>query len=289
MTRRTWHAGAGARRGGREATLADVIETVERTAPETKGELADRLDLSEHYLSDLLRELKSAGVVSKAYVVDRDAVYETADELSALHAGDAPAELREGLRRLDEVTVEQYAAARAALVDEPADLAAEELESLANERCLTVLSELKSFTLTTDWPGNRAAADLAAVAIDMELVGDHACFVSETVANGGIDSAGAVTDRLLDVFDAGLSINDHLGAVLFDCALDRIDALYAEEERVHRELDELFELVTTYDPRTFGDLAAVSRSLERAIYYWVDAAERLVGLLSGVEPDHLGR
>jgi phosphate uptake regulator len=174
-------------------------------------------------------------------------------------------------------------------VDEEPAQSADALESLANERYSAVVSELKSYTLTTDWPGNRAAADLAAVAIDMELVGDHACFVSETVANGGIDSAGAVTDRLLDVFDAGLSINDHLGAVLFDCALDRIDALYAEEERVHRELDELFELVTTYDPRTFGDLAAVSRSLERAIYYWVDAAERLVGLLSGVEPDHLGR
>jgi phosphate uptake regulator len=274
-------------RRDREVTLAEVIETVERHAPETKAEIAETLDLSEHYLSELLGELKSAGVVSKGYVVDREAVYESAAEVSELHGGDAGDDLLDQLARLDETTVDQYAAARDAFAGGDPDLSASQLESLANERCLVVLDTLKSFTLTTDWPGNRAAADLSMVATNMELVGDHACFISETVADREFDSAGVVRERILDVFEVGLTLNEHLGAILYDCELDRIDDLYDAERRVHRELDELFELVTAYEADLFGHLAAVTRALERSVYYWVNSAELAVGLFTGIEPEHL--
>jgi hypothetical protein len=52
-------------------------------------------------------------------------------------------------------------------------------------------------------------------------------------------------------------------------------------------LDELFELVTAYDTDVYGYLVTVTRALERAIYYWVDAAELAVRLHSGVTPDHV--
>jgi phosphate uptake regulator len=275
-------------RRDRQATLAHVIETVERHAPETKAEIAGALDLSEHYLSELLGELKSEGIVSKGYVVDREAVYESAASISELHRGDGGSDdLLDQLSRLDEVTVDQYVAARDAFAGEDSELSASQLESLANERCLVVLDTLKSFTLTTDWPGNRVAADLAMVATNMELVGDHACFISETVADREFDSAGVVRDRILDAFEVGLALNDHLGAILYDCELDRVDDLYAAEQRLHRELDELFELVTAYRADLFGHLAAVTRALERSVYYWVNSAELAVGLFTGLEPDHL--
>lgn len=288
MVRRTWDARMATPRRDREATLAQVIETIDRRAPETKAEIADALDLSEHYLSDLVGELKSEGLVSKGYVVDREAVYESAASVSQLHdLEDGADDLLDQLARLDEVTVDQYAAARDAFAGDDPDLSASQLESLANERCLVVLDTLKSFTLTTDWPGNRVAADLSMVATNMELVGDHACFVSETVADREFDSTGVVQERILEVFEIGLTLNDHLGAILYDCELDRIEDLYAAEKRVHRDLDELFELVTAYESELFGHLAAVTRALERSIYYWVNSAELAVGLFTGLEPDHL--
>jgi hypothetical protein len=36
----------------------------------------------------------------------------------------------------------------------------------------------------------------------------------------------------------------------------------------------------------YGYLVAVTRALERAIYYWVDAAEIAVRLHTGIEPAH---
>jgi DNA-binding Lrp family transcriptional regulator len=277
-------------RRDRDATLAQVIEAIDRHAPETKTELADVLGLSEHYLSELLAELKSAGVVSKGYVVDRQAVYESTSVTSPIHGTDRDSQqLLEKLSRLDAVTADQYAAARATFTGECPDLSASQLESLANERCLVVLDTLKSFTLTTDWPGNRVAADLSMIATNMELVGDHACFISETASARQFDSAGGIQSRIVDVFDSGTEIHGHLDAILYECELGRIDDLYAAEEEVHRELDELFELVTTYDADLFGHLAAVTRALERAVYYWVSSAELALELLSGLDPDHLGR
>ena len=290
MTRRTWNARMATSRRGSEATLAQVIETIDRHAPETKEEIAETLNLSEHYLSELLRELKSEGIVSKGYIVDREAVYESAASISNLHWGDGDAgggDLLEQLSRLNEVTVDQYVAARDAFIGEEPDPSANQLESLANERCLVVLETLKSFTLTTDWPGNRIAADLATVATNMELVGDNSCFVSETVTDRQFDSVGVVQERILDVFDVGLTLNDHLGAILFDCDLDRMEDLYAAEQRVHRELNELFELVTAYEADLFGYLAAITRALERSIYYWVSSAELALSLFTGLDPDHL--
>ena len=266
------------RRSGRDATLAEVIETVERTAPNTKEELADHLGLSEHYLSELLGDLKRNGLVRKAYVVDRAAVLEAApavSEFCGLADEDAPArtEVFQLLRRLDESTAGQYDAARAAFCGECPDPAADQLEAVTNERYVVVLRELKSLTITTDWPGNRIAADLAAIARNMEVVGDRACFIGDAIRAADTTPRGIVHDHVVDVFDGGARINDHLRAILFDADLTRLDDLYDEEKRVHRNLDELFELVTAYDPDVYGYLVAVTRALERAIHYRVNAAE----------------
>ena len=149
-----------------------------------------------------------------------------------------------------------------------------------------MLGELKSYTLTTDWPGNRVASDLATVATNLEIVGDRSCFIADVVDRRDVDTAGVVRERVLDVFDAGGRINDYFVEVLFEGDLGAYDALHGEEETVHRDLDELFELVTAYDPEMYGYLVTVTRALERAIYYWVDAAEIAVRLHSGVEADH---
>jgi phosphate transport system protein len=317
MSWRNWHRPRDATREGRDATLAQVIEAVDRTAPRTKAQLAETVGVSEQYLSDLLQELKADDVVRKAYVVDDEAVYETAESVSRLvgngdgsrrgagsslrsqsAAGDAaddrtPAPDQRGsaaidlLERLDDVTASQYAAARAEFLGETPDQPADALESVTNERYTTVVSELKSYTLTTDWPGNRVASDLSTIATNLEIVGDRACFIADVVENQEVDGSGVVEERVLDIFDAGERINDLLGQVVFDCDLDVYDQLRAEEEAVHRDLDELFELVTAYSPEMYGYLVSVTRALERAIYYWVDSAEIAVHLHSGVRPEHI--
>jgi phosphate transport system protein len=319
MSWRNWHRPRDATREGREATLAQVIEAVDQTAPRTKAQLAETVGVSEQYLSDLLQELKADDVVRKAYVVDDEAVYETAGSVSRLvgtgdgsrgpgnpdldgnsqSADDPGDDVRPSaadgrgsasvdlLGRLDEVTASQYAAARTTFRGETPDPPADALESVANERYMTVVSELKSYTLTTDWPGNRVASDLSTVATNLEIVGDRACFIADVVENREIDGSGVVESRVLDVFDAGERINSLFGRVLFDCDLAAYEELRAEEEAVHRDLDELFELVTAYSPEMYGYLVSVTRALERAIYYWVDSAETAVRLHSGVSPDHV--
>ena len=316
MSWRNWHRPRNATRGGRDATLAQVIEAMDRTAPRTKAQLAETVGVSEQYLSDLLQELKTDDVVRKGYVVDDETVYETAESVSRLVGngdgrepdadpcrepqsvdgaeGDASAAtdgrgsaVVDLLYRLDEVTASQYAAARAAFRGETPDPPADALESVTNERYMTVVSELKSYTLTTDWPGNRVASDLSTIATNLEIVGDRACFIADVVENREIDSPGVVESRVLDIFDAGDRINCLLGRVLFDCDLAAYEELRAEEEAVHRDLNELFELVTAYSPEMYGHLVSVTRALERATYYWADSAETAVRLHSGVSPDHI--
>lgn len=285
-----WNHPEASRPHGRDGTLARVIEAVDRNAPETKADLADQLGLSQHYLSELLQELKADGVVRKAYVVDEEAVYAAAESISEVHAAadsSDRSELLALLRRLDETTVEQYRAARAAVEGEEPDPSADELEPLANERCLTAIDELKSLTLTTGWPENRVAADLATIAMAMEIVGDRACFVADAVRSTSGDPVGIVHERVVDVFDGGETIHGLLGRILFEGEVDRLDDLYAEEGRIHRTLDELFELVTAYDPESYGRLVVVTRALERSIYYWVNAAEIATRLHTHIDPDHL--
>lgn len=293
MSRRTWHRSRNATHQGRDATLAQVIEAIDRTAPGTKAQLADEVGISEQYLSELLQDLKGDGVVRKAYVVDDDAVFDVATGVSRLFDADDGSvpncrgtEVLTLLERLDEVTASQYEAARQRFVGESPDQPAEALESLANERYFTVLGELKSYTLTTDWPGNRVAGDLATVATNLEIVGDRSCFITDVVDGQNESATGVVRERVLDVFESGERIRECFGAILFECDLDAFEALHSEEETVHRDLDELFELVTAYDPEMYGYLVTVTRALERAIYYWVDAAEIAVRLHSGVQPDH---
>ncbi|WP_207591557.1 winged helix-turn-helix transcriptional regulator [Halomontanus rarus] len=306
MSRRTWSRPQDAVRQGREATLAQIIETIDRTAPATKARLATEVGISEQYLSELLQELKRDDVVRKAYVVDDDAVYANASAVSRLHEGcrhgdadgrgnpiseTAPSEYRgtdvlELLNRLDEVTSTQYAAAHRSFVGDEPDRPAAALESLANERYSAVLSELKSYTLTTEWPGNRVASDLATIATNLEIVGDRACFVADVVDSQNVTATGVVEERVCDIFDAGERINEYFESILFECDLAAYDDLIAREETVHRDLDELFELVTAYDPEMYGSLVTVTRALERSIYYWVHAAELAVRLHSGVQPDH---
>jgi DNA-binding Lrp family transcriptional regulator len=300
MSRRTWRRPLERTRQGRDATRAQIVEAIDRTAPETKADLAATVGISEQYLSELLGDLKSEGVVQKAYVVDDAAVYADATGLSRLHGeaqtapdgdtadpGERGPAVLELLARLEAVTTTQYDAAWAAFAGDEPDQPADTLESLANERYSAVLSELKSYTLTTDWPGNRVAADLATIATDLEIVGDRACFIADTVDRRSTPPTGVIEERLTDIFAAGDRINDYFAEIAFECELDAHDDLRAEEETVHRDLDELFELVTAYDPDMYGSLVAVTRALERAIYYWVDAAELAVQLHSGLQPDHV--
>jgi DNA-binding Lrp family transcriptional regulator len=298
MSRRTWRRPLGA--GGREATRAQVVEAIDRTAPETKGELAQTVGISEQYLSELLRELKGKGVVRKGYVVDDAALYEGSRHLSKLYdsdhgveerpasgeADDRGGEVLELLDRLESVTTRQYEAARAAFLGDDVERSAKSLESLTNERYSAVLTELKSYTLTTDWPGNRIAADLSTIATNLEIIGDRACFIADVVGREGTDANGIVGERMADIFAAGAQINEYFRRILFECELTVHQQLRDQEEIVHRDLDELFELVTAYDPDMYGYLVTITRALERAIYYWVDAAELAVQLHSGLQPDH---
>lgn len=300
MSHRTWHHPLARDQQGRDATRAQVVEAIDRTAPKTKEKLARTVGISEQYLSELLQELKAENVVRKGYIVDDEALYRGASNISKLYGGsagetetdaDAPddrgAALLKLLARLESVTTRQYEAARAAFESDPVDRSAKKLESLTNERYSAVLSELKSYTLTTDWPGNRVAADLSTIATNLEIVGDRACFIADVVAREETDATGMVNERMTDIFASGEQINDYFSRILFDCELEVLDRLREEEVTVHRDLDELFELVTAYDPDMYGYLVTITRALERAIYYWVDAAELAVQLHSGVQPDHV--
>lgn len=298
MSRRIWQRPP--RAGGRDATCAQVVEAIDRTTPESKQELAQTVGISSQYLSELLQELKSEGVVRKGYVVDDGALYENSREISKLFGDDlSPGEtasegepgnigtdLRELLNRLESVTTSQYEAARAAFLGESAERSATTLESLTNERYSAVLAELKSCTLTTDWPGNRVAADISTIATNLEIIGDRACFIANVVDREDTAAGGAVADRMADIFESGTDINDYFTSILFDGDLEIHDQLREEEEVVHRDLNELFELVTAYDPDMYGYLVTITRALERSIYYWVDAAELAVQLHAGVRPEH---
>ena len=234
----------------------------------------------------------------KSYAVNDAALYDSSRHVSKLYGGtdvaerttaeggDRGMEVLELLGRLESVTTRQYDAARAAFLGDPVEHSAETLESLANERYSAVLSELKSYTLTTDWPGNRIAADLSNIATNLEIVGDRACFIADVVDREDTEVNGIVGERMTDIFESGAQINDRFSSILFDCDLGIHDQLRKEEEIVHRDLDELFEVVTAYDPDMYGYLVAITRALERLIYYWVDAAELAVQLHSGIQPDH---
>jgi DNA-binding Lrp family transcriptional regulator len=290
MSRPTWGRSLGS--GGRDATRAQVVEAIDRTAPETKAELARTVGISEQYLSELLQELKADGAVEKGYVVNDAALYDSSRHVSKLYddAGGGSenrgAAVLDLIDRLESVTTRQYDAARAAFLGETVEQSATTLESLANERYAAVLSELKSYTLTTDWPGNRVAADLSTIATNIETVGDRACFIADAVERATADANGIVGERVADIFASGAQINEYFSTILFDCDPAVHQQLREEEEAVHRDLDELFELVTAYDPEMYGYLVTVTRALERAIYYWVDAAELAVQLHSGLQPAH---
>jgi predicted ArsR family transcriptional regulator len=297
MSRRTWQRPLEA--GGRDATRAQVVEAIDRTAPETKEDLARSVGISKQYLSELLQELKAEDVVQKGYIVNDAALYNSSRQVSKLY-GDSGisveasdektanrgTEVLELLGRLESVTTRQYEAARGAFLNESVERSAATLESLTNERYSAVLAELKSYTLTTAWPGNRVAADLSTIATNLEIVGDRACFITDVVDREGTDASGIVGERMADIFESGARINDYFSTILFDCELEVHEQLREQEEIVHRDLDELFELVTAYDPDMYGYLVTITRALERSIYYWVDAAELAVQLRSGVRPDH---
>jgi DNA-binding Lrp family transcriptional regulator len=292
MSHRTWQRSLAAGQHGRDATQAQVVEAIDRTIPETKGELAPTVGLSEQYLSELLQELKAEGVVKKSYVVDDAALYDSSEHISKLYNPESDTDDRgtavlELLDRLESVTTQQYEAARAAFGGEEVDRSADTLESLTNERYSAVLSELKSYTLTTDWPGNRVAADLSTIATNLEIVGDRACFIADVVDREGTTTTGIVSERMADIFASGARINEYFTRIMFDCELAVHSQLREEEETVHRDLDELFELVTAYDPDIYGYLVTITRALERAIYYWVDSAELAVTIHTGVAPDHV--
>lgn len=292
MSHQTWQRSLTAGQHGRDATRAQVVEAIERTAPKTKAELAQTVGLSEQYLSELLQELKAENIIQKSYVVDDAALYESSERISNLSVSENEAESRgtavvELLDRLESVTTQQYGAARAAFMGEDVDPSAATLESLTNERYSAVLSELKSYTLTTDWPGNRIASDLSTIATNLEIVGDRACFIADVVEAEEMTATGVVSDRMADIFASGAQINAYFCQIMFDCELGVHEQLREEEETVHRELNELFELVTAYDPEIYGYLASITRALERAIYYWVDAAELAISLHTGAIPDHV--
>ncbi|ERG92441.1 MAG: hypothetical protein J07HQW1_02485 [Haloquadratum walsbyi J07HQW1] len=341
MSNKTWRRPHDRTRQGRDATLAQIIDVIDQTAPPTKAALAERVGISEQYLSELLQELKADDIVRKGYVVDNKRVYQSADVVSRLSketssqtttkptetnsdqrqtetttcdpSEDASDEKTQAefnalsatltewsqttenersvsvldlLARLNTITTTQYHAAHDAFLGDDPDQPAGTLESLANERYSAVLSELKSYTLTTDWPGNRIAADLSTIATNLEIVGDRACFIADVVAREQPPATGVIEERVSDIFEAGDAINSHLRTILFECHLSAHNQLVALEETVHRDLDELFELVTAYDPEMYGYLVTITRALERAIHYWVDAAELAVQVHSGLQPEH---
>lgn len=277
---------------GREATIAEVIETIETERPETKEELADLVGLSPNYLTEVLRELKDQGMIKKAYVVNDEAVFARIRDVSAFWDGtdqhtSVGVELLDLLRALDEVAFDQYRAARTAFRGGDPDPAADTLEPLTNERYSAVLAELKSVTIATEWPGNRVSAALASIAKNVEMAGDRACFIAGAVARTDDVPNGVVSERVIEIFDAGERIHDLVGSVFFEGELGLIDELHTEERAVHRHLTELFELVTAYDPDTYGYLVTVTRALERIIHYWVNAAEIAVRIHSGIDPGHV--
>lgn len=297
MSRLTWHRVQESSRHGREATIAQVIETVDLVAPETKAELAAEVGISEQYLSELLQELKRDGVVKKGYVVDESALYESVETVSQLVDGTEQEgnELRSQrrrdllglLERLDEVSRTQYDSARLAFEDGKPEEEALQLEPLTNERHAAIFGELKSYMLATEWPGNRMASDLATMATNLEIVGDRACFIADVVDGRETSATGIVAERVLDIFEAGERINDQMHRILFEAEVDGYDDLRTEEAQIHRDIDELFELVTAYDPEMYGYLVNVTRSLERAIFYWVHTAELAVRLHTGRDPEHI--
>lgn len=292
MYRQTWNHSLATNQHGRDATQTRLVEAIDRTTPETKAELAQTVGISQQYLSELLQELKTEGIVTKSYIVNDAALYDTSEHISTLYnsgdADDRGTAVLDLLDRLESVTTQQYDAARTAFMGETVDQSADTLEPLTNERYSAVLEELKSYTLTTDWPGNRVAADLSTIATNLEIVGDRACFIADVVNRETMTPTGIVSDRMADIFTAGEQINGYFRRILFDCELTVHDSLRETEETVHQDLNELFELVTAYDPEIYGYLVSITRALERAIYYWVDAAELAVTLHAGVIPDHAG-
>ncbi|GGN21539.1 MarR family transcriptional regulator [Halarchaeum nitratireducens] len=302
MSKRRWYRPHDFTPQGRNATLVQLIEVIDHSAPETKADLADEIGISEQYLSELLQHLKRSGVVKKAYVVDEDTAYAQATKISpvvgqvdgpnALAASpgdetDRDASIREPLQRLSDVTTEQYAAAQSVFLGNTPERPASAFESLANERYSHVLNELKSYTLTTGWPGNRIASDLATIATNLEIIGDRACFVADVVESNDVTTTGIVEDRVADIFTTGAEIDDLFERIVFEGDADAYETLLTQEERVHRDLNELFELISAYDHSTYGYLVSVTRALERAIYYWVHSAEIAVRLHTGLQPDHV--
>lgn len=292
----TWHRSHETSRNGRDVTIAQVIETVDLAAPETKSELAAEVGISEQYLSELLQELKREGVIKKGYVVDEGALYESVETVSQLRSQDGATEhlrsqrqqnLMEMLEGLDDVSRTQYDSAQLAFAGESPEEQAIQLESLTNERHTAIFGELKSYMLATEWPGNLMASDLATMATNLEIVGDRACFIADVIEKEETQATGIVAERVLDIFEAGERINDCMREILFEAAVERYEDLRTEEESVHRDIDELFELVTAYDPEMYGYLVNVTRALERAIFYWVHTAELAVRLHTGREPDHI--
>jgi len=85
MSNRTWRRPHDATRQGRDATLAQVIDTIDQTAPPTKAALAEQIGISEQYASELLQDLKADNIVRKGYVVDNERVYQSADIVSRLN------------------------------------------------------------------------------------------------------------------------------------------------------------------------------------------------------------
>ncbi len=296
MSRMTWHQSHKASRHGRDATIAQVIEMVDLIAPETKSELAAEVGISEQYLSELLQELKRDDVIKKGYVVDEGALYESVETVSQLQGQEGVTgqlrsqrqqNLLEMLEELDDVSRTQYESARLAFEGEHPEEQAIQLEALTNKRHTAIFGELKSYMLATAWPGNRIASDLATMATNLEIVGDRACFITDVIEREDTQATGIVAERVLDIFEAGERINDRMCEILFETAVGQYDDLRTEEESVHHDIEELFELVTAYDPEMYGYLVNVTRALERAIFYWVHTAELAVRLHTGQEPDHI--
>jgi len=277
---------------GREATVAHVIEAVDATAPETKEDLADQLDLSTHYVSEIFQELKSEGVITKSYVIDDEAVYETADAVSplqdkALDGTDDGDHILDLFQSLYDIVLKQYQAAKTVFLGDEPQRTAEELESVTNERYGAVLSEVRSYTLSTTWPGNRVAADLASIAKDLEIVGDRSSFISEVITQADAAPSGTVKTRLIDIFNSGEKICDVVEAILFESDASKISTLHGTEKQIHRQMSELYELATAFDVDIYGHLVVMIRTVERIIHHWVNVGELAVQVHTGLDPGHV--
>lgn len=291
MTRPRWTTPVMTVQPNTDVPLARIIQAIDTRAPGTLAELAAQLDLTEDHVSRRVRELKEMGAIRKAYVVDRERIYDISREITKMQVASGTEtnrqhELFHSLEKLSEVTTDQFTLAAECFEKQSTEPDIFELEALARERFEAALVSLKSYGLTTAWPGPRVAGDLATVARHFLAVGHQCRFLVDALnTSEQTISSGVCYEYLCSAFDAGFDMVDPVEAIIFDADLDLIDDLTTIRQEVFSDLDELFEMASAYDVRDYGVIVTVARALERVIQAWLDAANVAALVHTGLAPE----